>query len=586
MKAIRWFMLMLGLVIAIPMIGAQRFDKYDFEAQDTTGKPVLIPGEMVPDTSQLFDSIAAAQGNNTDTTDFYDSLAAVTQRILSVDQEGVESLRDTVEEVEVTQDSLADSLAATQGRVTTLEALQLTDSTRIKANTDSVADLSGRTQGLSESGGTTTLENELKVIDTDTINVRDEIINNRGLSGNWEDFDFWNQVPLTGTDINGASWTTSSSTMADSTTNYKTDGRSYAWTFNAENDYAYLPLGISLAKFRDSTSLGTANYICWAARINTEELADLGASAGIRVCINEQGTPGGSNGLTYDLDATDFVADTWVYFQKAISEFNEVGTMTREDVGCIYLYCINANPDDETIILFDHFIVTRDSPSGPWPNAFQEQVTAGVWIDAWKQDETNNCFWLVMENGRLGAFGAEDGAETSTALCAYSFNDYTVSGSVKASLYGQIWGVGAGQRWYMNAATTLRYDDGTQYDFTTSNVNLAAGDMVYFEAERRDSVLTMRISESPSGPWDAAVAVASGAAYASDIAPRMTTYSHDHRIYDFGLSRVDYAARAGVADRLSNMGIEYDARAGIGTFMITVGDSTFFLAADSVTAAQ
>jgi hypothetical protein len=376
-------------------------------------------------------------------------------------------------------------------------------------------------------------------------------------------------------------------THSDDATNFKTDAQSIGMTTEtpaATGDGIHIDFAdMDLAHFADGDTSTTADYICFAIYTTTQDIADMADANALRLSIHCDARTTISNRYYTVIDDAA-LSNGWNYIKVAKSAFTTVGSPSWGTITGVAFFAGSGGDGQINETSIDNIQMVRKDPVSVKPNSFQRELTEGVWIDEWEQVGNHN-FIIANESGELSAFGLENASEASGLVSSYSFNNYKVSGSVKAgTTYPTLFSYGSGIRWLMVGANTLRINAGGYQDYTTTHVNVVAGDLIYYEAERRDSTLIIRISEDHQN-WDAAVYQATGAAYANAMAPSVTSYSADHRNYSFGLSSVNYAARAGVADGLLNLGIRYDVCDGIGMFKFTVGDSIYFLAADSVTAA-
>lgn len=336
-------------------------------------------------------------------------------------------------------------------------------------------------------------------------------------------------------------------THGDDATNYKTDAQGISLSAaDADNDGIYIDFtNIDFTHFSNGDTSVAADYITIYLNIDTQNITDLGNTDGIQIAFtcDAQGTL--TNYYSYGIDDSE-VSNGGNYIKIAKSAFTENGTGDWSAITGFTLWV--DDPDADVELTIDNIQMIKKAQGGAWPSPFQTETTNGTWRDDWTQGGGKNVT-IVEESGRLGMMSLD--GSTSNVISIPSFGDYKVSGKTKlGSATNTIIHVKTGGAQFAIKTAT---NQASIYDSSGSwhavSFTSTAGDEIYWRFERKGSSITGSASHTGlSGDW----ATISSFGHQGALSPRITIIDATARFYGIGLSTVEHAAHASVADRLTN----------------------------------
>ncbi|KKM26558.1 hypothetical protein LCGC14_1583640, partial [marine sediment metagenome] len=420
--------------------------------------------------------------------------------------------------------------------------------------------------------------------DVDTVNIPADVKYAEGLNLDLEYYFNRNVVQFMAAsrDVSGTAYTNWGNKMwsegalgthTDDASTYLTDAQAIKFTSQDPGvnlDGIYLDFAdIDLTTFPDGSASTTADYICIAVNITTQDIADLPNSNGLYIAFPCDAFNTWTNYFSKSFDDSALL-NGWNYLTAAKSTFTPQGSPNWNAVKGFTLFLGGAS-DGEVVLTIDNLQMVRDDPDEAEPNPFQHEKNDGEWVRDW--NSSNGNVTIVEETGVLSAH-ALDFTANITSLRTWG-TYWFISGQIvpRSGAYGDMQvKQGASIQFTANqAANTVYIVGGSTAAFTHS-----VGDLVWFELERKGQSVTGRASLDGVNYTQVY--------HTMDMTTGTLSLVINGGLRAFNISTVNQ--HVAQADRLTNVGIRYEEQAGLGTWMITQGDSTWFFAADSVTEAR
>ncbi|GAG31733.1 unnamed protein product, partial [marine sediment metagenome] len=205
-----------------------------------------------------------------------------------------------------------------------------------------------------------------------------------------------------------------------------------------------------------------------------------------------------TNYFVYPIADTYFADNSWTFFKIALSVIDDstVGSPSLNSITGLSISLADA-PSAEVTISFENFQLIKKAQGGAWPNAFQTETTNDVWEVVWKQESGKNV--TIVAEPELGVMSLD--ATSSRLDCARTFEDYSISGIIKASGANDHFMTPAGSDYFRTYGSNVRLTDslGGTHD---KAFNPAEGDIVYWQFDREGTAITGRVSFTGlSGDW-------------------------------------------------------------------------------------
>ena len=374
----------------------------------------------------------------------------------------------------------------------------------------------------------------------------------------------WNVVQLWGVDVYGTIGNFSAGEHGDSTTNFLTDNQSigvYVPASGSNDGIVFPSPDTNWTKTTDGDTIIPSDwYFNIAVRLDSASQARLPEN-GLRFVP-------GSAGNTYKTNVTRAsLSAGWNFVKVLLSVFTtNAGSPSWANIDSLWIYTNGESSGDGALIfLVDNIQLVRKDPSSAEPNPFQSEGPNGTWIADWTEEGNGN-FWIVEESGILAAMSGD--ANNSSIKTANTYIKYKLSGITKTAATTQagfiqatgILQVGLGNQ-------ILRVLDSTS-TWHSKTFAYASGDKIYWKAIRDGTSLTgMASLTGLLGDWTGVSTFCNAAADEIRLYPRTA----GDRYYSLGFSQVEYAAEAGVAQRLYNWFFDIVGD----SLQVTQGDSTY-----------
>ena len=358
---------------------------------------------------------------------------------------------------------------------------------------------------------------------------------------------------------------------SDNSTNYLTDWQSITLTDNADDDGIHLDFtDIDLTQFTDSDTSIMADYINWNIYILTQDIADLNDTDGLGLILacDAQGTL--TNYFYYLMD-DDNLSNGWNHFKVAKSAFTGVGAAVGDSmwntITGVSLY-LDGTPDAEVIVSIDNLQMVRDDPDAAEPNPFQSEGPNGTWTADWIEEENGNMA-LIEESGIISIANLSLAPATSYLSYKNTLGNFKASGRTRVADVSQVdmlfdWK--HNEYLVVNGSVVALHDSAGGFPsvpFVCSDY-----DVLFWKFERVGSSATGSVSHD-GVDWTSISTFVD----ADTVRPciQIRGQSLRQRYYSLGISAVEYAAEAGVAQRL--LGWHFEILGD--SLQVTHGDSLY-----------
>lgn len=364
-----------------------------------------------------------------------------------------------------------------------------------------------------------------------------------------------NVVQITGTDDYDDWANGGTGTHADETTDYLTDAQSITGTFPSayNGSYVYLAKSLDLAHFPDGDTCVATDIIIYSVNITAAYIDSLNPGSLILAFYD------GSN-ILYAYTSYTTLSAGWNHIKIQKSAFSgsaDWGAITQVRLGTGAVA-----PTGEVVYDFDNIQLVRGIDGEP--NPYQSEGPDGTWTADWTEEGNGN-IWIVEESGVISVMNPGTWG-SSYLLYGASLADYEASGILKASVGPLLWQYKDGANLFTLYSNEIKLKDSTG-TFHTNTFNFSTGDKIFWKFSRKGTSITASASlTGNSGDW----ATVSTFGYSGLIAPRIYI-DPKQRTYSLGAAAVEYAAEAGVAQRL--YGWVFDVLGD--SLQVTHGDSVY-----------
>jgi len=368
-----------------------------------------------------------------------------------------------------------------------------------------------------------------------------------------------NVVHLWGVDVYPSVMNYSAGLHGDSTTNFLTDNQSIGVHCPASGSYDGIQFPLPDTNWTKTTDGDTIELAGWylnvAIRLDSVSQARLPVN-GIMFLVGET-----ANTFKAGVPRSSF-SEGWNFVKILLSTFGvNSGSPNWADCNYIWIDTYGTQSGDGNLIfLVDNVQLVRGIDGEP--NPFQSEGPNGTWTADWTEEGNGN-FWIVEESGVIAAMSGD--AAVSRIQTTNTYVRYEMSGMTKTASTiqsGFIHAVGGCQVGLGNQI--LRVLDSTS-TWHSKAFAYASGDVIHWKVIRDGTSLTGMVSHDGI-KWTAVSTFCNAAADDIRLYPR----EEGDRYYSIGLSQVEYAAEAGVAQRLKDW------------FFHIVGDSLQVTNRDSV----
>lgn len=271
--------------------------------------------------------------------------------------------------------------------------------------------------------------------------------------------------------------------------------------------------------------------------------------------------------------AKSSLATGWNHCQVILSSAEKIGSPDWGDIKYVEAECWKPSGSHSVQFTFDNIQLVHKDPDEAAINPFQVEGPHGTWKKVWDIYGNPNV-WIVEESDVISVMSADGTSSLLRLFNRYGnatakYGDFEASGITKIGTSGQatlFYTIG-GYHARTNS-TMLRLQDSTA-SYHNVSMSFAEGDLVHWRYKRKGT------SHSVSASNDGGLTWKTVSTFCKAGTTVIYKYIYDNqRDYSLAIGSVEYAARAGVADRLESFFFKED------TLFFNRGDSLIYYTRD------